>query len=140
MLAEESRELLRLRWSRCRRFERRRSRRGGDCDDVDGRLGERLKSWKLRRGDTGSSWVGDDRYGVGSFGLDGGVIISWVCVSERMSLNSGAGGIAGAFWDGSVLRSSRLWRMLRSEGMMYLYLSDIGGECIWACICEIVGL
>lgn len=41
-----------------------------------------------------------------------GVIISWVFVSERMSLNSGVGGLGA-----SSVSSSRLWRILRSEGI-----------------------
>lgn len=58
MFAEESRELLRLRWSRWSRFDRRRSRRGG-WEAEAGEEGfereraeeERRKSWKLRRGE-----------------------------------------------------------------------------------------
>lgn len=52
-----------------------------------------------------------------------------------MSLNSGAGGVAGAFWGGwVVLRSSRLLRMLRSEGMMLIYLADSGGSGRFVCV------
>lgn len=55
-----------------------------------------------------------------------------------MSLNSGAGGVAGAFSGGwVVLRSSRLLRMLRSEGMMLIYLADGGGRGSGlVCLCD----
>lgn len=106
----ESRELLRLRESRWRRVERRRSRRGGDCEDAEPALEERLKSWKLRRGDERVSCVGEDRRSASESWV---VIISWVCVSERMSLNSGvAGGSVGS------VSSSRLWRMFRNDGIV----------------------
>jgi len=110
---EESRELLRLRESRWRRFERRRSRRGGDCEDAEPALDVRLKSWKLRRGEEGGrvSWVVDERWAL-SVWSEGPVIISWVCVSERINLNSGGGGLGAV-----SVNSSRLWRMFRSDGI-----------------------
>ena len=49
----------------------------------------------------------------------------------------GAWGVAAAFWGGwVVLRSSHLWRMVRSEGMMRIYFSnsDLG-----LFVCVIVG-
>src|SRR3954462_13252880 len=111
MLADESRELLRLRWSRWSRFERRRSRRGGDGEETE-LFRDRVKSWKLRRGE-GERVLVSGSWRAGVVGSAGGVRISWVCVSVRMSVNSGGWGAVG--WSflgsGSLLSSLRLWRM-----------------------------
>jgi hypothetical protein len=88
---------------------------------------ERVKSWKLRRGDGERVFVSGS-WRVGVVGSAGGVSISWVCVSERMSVNSGVWGAVGWLFlgSGSLLSSSRLWRMLRREGMVAHGLADAG--------------
>lgn len=106
----EPRELLRLRASRWRIVERLRPRPDGDCEEVELAL-ERAKSWKLRRGERWS------RLGLGDVVSVSGVIISCVCVSERMSLNSGVGVGAGASSASALVGLSRLWRILPSDGI-----------------------
>lgn len=94
--------MLRLRWSRWRRFERRRSRRGwGDDGGLDNEpeRDERRNSWKLRRGEVVDEvgWSGEDRIcSLSSWsGYTGGVITSWPKVSDRRNVISGGGGEVG---------------------------------------------
>jgi hypothetical protein len=78
------------------------------------------------RGDSGVSLV---LRVCSSCGCAGGVITSWPKVSERRNVISGGGGDNGGFWGAVVgaedfsVRSSRLCRMSRSEGILKVVLS-----------------
>jgi hypothetical protein len=82
---------------------------------------ERWRNEKLRRGLEKDGRLSGDVGELNSESYVGGVMISWLRVSERMNVISGGGGdigIDGLSLDFSVLSSSRLWRMLFRDGIV----------------------
>jgi hypothetical protein len=117
-----------------------------------GREREELERWKKklrreleepRRGDSGVSLV---LRVCSSCGCAGGVITSWPKVSERRKVISGGGGDKGGFWGADFdaedfsVRSSRLCRMSRSEGILtswWWFCRSAGvGSAICTAICD----
>lgn len=82
---------------------------------------ERWRNEKLRRGLEKDGRLSGDVGESNSEWYVGGVMISWLRVSERMNVISGGGGdvgIDGMTLDFSVLSSSRLWRMFFRDGIV----------------------
>jgi hypothetical protein len=95
--------------------------RGGEGPERELEWEERWRNEKLRRGLEKDGRLFGDVKELNSELYVGGVMISWLRVSERMNVISGGGGdigIDGMSLDLSVLSSSRLWRRFFRDGIV----------------------